>query len=214
MTLVIDIETSYQPESLSLPITEDDLNAGIGSNWKDPEKIKAKQDENRAAWTETIRKQACLDWRLGRIVAIGVEGEARMGDDEAPLLHWMWGKIDTYNRSAPVIGFNIRNFDLPWLFGRSATLGIRPSRKWSESRYSSKVIVDWCDILSNYGSMRFAGWTLGRYNEHFKLGADMYGEGAEVAGWVEQGEWHHVERHLLGDLDATARLHHRFAGLL
>jgi hypothetical protein len=241
--LYLNLETMYSQAALGLEIPDDELNAGVTSQWKDPDKIRGQQASNRKKWGETVKKIASLDWRLGQIVAIGciavptiytdkAETKVWLDMPEAELLKAFWQYVGQFRKPlswteiglgniyqdeeamACVAGFNIRNFDLPWLYGRSAVLGVKPSRVWQESRYSHHRIVDWADILSNYDPSRGRGWTLERYATWFQLPVERFGKGEQVPGWVEAGDWPSVERHLRSGLEAVRLLGEKFKHLI
>jgi len=63
-------------------------------------------------------------------VAVGMQWQeadavVEVGGDEATLLRRAWEMLGDVR--CAIVGFNIRNFDLPWLWGRTGALGIEAS---------------------------------------------------------------------------------------
>ncbi len=156
-TNVFDIETRPLPESeltaLVPPFDPAEVKTG---NIKDPDKIAAKIAEAEASHRRDFFDKAALDPLTGRVVAIGVMTFDVRGpkglpfnlggqfsiigrDDEAQMLSEFWeitrGEM---GRTNPMIGFNIFNFDLPFLIRRSwkhgvpVPFGLRRGRYWSD----------------------------------------------------------------------------------
>jgi len=139
---------------------------------------------------------------------------------ESDLLRWLWSQGDvlvsstrSWEAVVPLVGFNLRNFDLPVLIGRSAVNGITPSRKFNLARFRTDLgVIDWCEILTFWGAFDMTGWSLSQYADFFGLDAKPYGDGAEVPKrWLE-GDYDYVTKHLEADLAMLRELHERFAG--
>lgn len=210
---VIDIETAAIPDLPDPP--ESYLMKGVGSNWKDASKIEAKRRENLVRWSE----EAALDWRSGQIICVGyMEGDDSktvLQDDskkEDTLIGLVWSWLSS---NQPVIGFNLRSFDIPFLIGRSAVNGLTPPRRFNLARYRfadhPAVPVDWCDILSFHGSFDYTGWRLEDYARHFNLKHRPIGDGSEIPRKWAEGDRKYVHEHNEADLKTIAELHERFA---
>lgn len=207
--IVLDIETA--PISTLPPPPESIIDKGTG-NLKDPAKIEAKREANQAAWVE----RAALDWRLGQIVAVGLLpfGKepvtlVRGTGNEADMLAQAW---ELLKNGGEVIGFNLRSFDLPFLLGRSAVNGIRPTRRFQRARFRTDLgIIDWCEILSDWGNFDMTGWSLEQYASFFGLKTTAYGSGAEVPERWAAGDYDYINNHLVADLLMCKELHELFA---
>lgn len=206
----IDIETVPSAKALDLEPPEHWLNKGVSSNWKS-DTVEALRTKRAAEWPEELLKRASLDWRLGQIccASLCVEGDCWTSTSElggeGDLLREFWDHIRLMH-GRRTAGFNIRNFDLPWILGRTAVQCLTPTRRWRTNRYDPRDLTDWSDILSNYGAFDMRGWTLERYAEWFGLEHRPVGSGADVAGWVAAGEWAKVAGHCESDALATWEL--------
>lgn len=126
---IFDIETA--------PMAADELALMMpvfhpAKNLKDPVKIEADVAAKKAAWID----DAALSALTGRVLAIGIlrgeEPEIAHGNDEAANIQWFW---DLLPELGQIAGFNVANFDLPFLVRRSWKLGIgvppiRDGRRW------------------------------------------------------------------------------------
>lgn len=132
---------------------------------------------------------------------------------EEVLLEALWNllRLDSNMPLSLCGGFNIRNFDLPWLLGRSAARGVPPTRRFNPSRYSNSDVVDWAELLAWQGAFPTKGWALEQYAEWFKLPHRPWGSGAEVPRLWFEGDLTSVATHLMFDLLTTLDLHLRFA---
>lgn len=214
--LILDIETSAG-ENLPAP-PEAVLTKGIRADFK-PETVERKREENKKAWAE----KAALDWRLGQVIAVGtiyrdhepiVTHSGRDAEDltETEMLSGVWTYLAGHHNTRPVVGFNIRPFDLPYLIGRSAVCGVKPSRKFNLAKFRTDLgVVDWCDLLSNWDPSHLTGWTLDYYAKVFNLENQPWGDGAEISEKWKAGDYDYVLKHLSSDLLTTRELHDRFA---
>lgn len=141
--LYFDIETGpLPPEELSLMVEPFDPENVKFGNLKDVEKRRLKVEEDRVEFEQKQIEQAALDPLTGRVLAIGImcDGrfEALKHDEEADLL---WGFWDMCFPTKEHIGFNIYQFDLPFLIRRSWKHGIkvpgylRQGRYWNRDRF-------------------------------------------------------------------------------
>lgn len=216
--VVLDLETLPSEDALARQAPEDYLMKGVADNWK-PETVEAHRIKRAVQWASDAPKVAALDWRLGQICAVGLKvvGSEDAGSvfttelvHEAQMLTDVWTGL-TERRNCRLAGFCIRSFDLPYLLGRSALLGVTVPRQWNCSRYDHRDVIDLADILSNYGSFSTAGWSLDRYREAFRLKAQSFGSGSEVYGWHMNGDWESIRKHLQADLAMTNELFQRVA---
>jgi DNA polymerase elongation subunit (family B) len=205
--LFIDIETGSLPEAELLTIAPEFLPA---ANLKDPEKIKVSIAEKRAAWIE----KAALDALTGRVLAVTFaegDGEAEFfcHDEEAVLLR---KSLETIGRSfdlnEPIIGFNIRNFDLPFLIRRAWIKGVPVPRILLNEvqTYRSDLIVDLLQVWLA-GSRDFSGQSLGNICKRCGLG-EKNGDGKDFAKLLAENP-EQAKAYALNDLELTRKLAHR-----
>lgn len=205
-TIVIDLETHPSAAALELPCPDEWRNA-VGNATKE-ETVARKQLENEASWPAERERRASLDWRLGEICAVGWRIEDQPAHticsaSEGLMLTRLWEAIGGLE-NPQVVGFNILNFDLPWLLGRSAVRRVAPSRILRVNKWTPAAgdVVDWADILCGHGAFATKGWTLAKYAETFGLPATR-GEGKDVPRWMREGRTADIQDHLRADLDTT-----------
>jgi len=235
---ILDIETAPDSNAPIPECPEDYIQQGIRENFK-PETRAAYEEKNRAAWPAEYRRRASLDWRIGTItcasvtsrsgdgvdVCVVVCGDAHGDDwippdtevqivtvrDESKLLDAVW---DILAATDSVVGFAIRDFDWPWLLGRSAVWGVTPSLVLRGGRYGRTDLIDWADILTWYGAFARKGWTLGDYARQFALPYQPWGDGVGAVEAWEEGRVEDLMRHCVMDGLTTLALHERFAPML
>lgn len=214
MRAILDLETGVPTGWEVPPIDDAALNEGIQERFK-PETVEKYQEANRQKWVETATKRACLDWRVGRITMAGAlidggEPFTVTDPDEVTLLHTFWETI-LGGRTTHFVGFGIRNFDIPWLLGRSSVLGVATGLKSPirMPRYGGGDVTDWADILSNYGSFETRGWTLERYAALYDLPERPVGKGEDMPRLYADGKIEEIREHLVADLRTTHALDQR-----
>ena len=224
-TNVFDVETGPLAESeLSALLPQFDPAEVKTGNLKDPAKIAEKIAEAETNHRRDFFDKAALDPLTGRVVAIGVlvvptpgtDGDSCNSslrtsgkfsiighDDEAQTLREFWELTrGDMGRLNPLIGFNIFNFDLPFLIRRSwkhriaVPLGLRRGRYWSDQ------VVDLRD-----------GWQLGDRQargsldsiaKHLGVGAKN-GDGKAFAE-LWQSDRPKAEAYLRNDVELTAKV--------
>jgi hypothetical protein len=220
-TIVFDLETGPLAESelsaLLPPFDPAEVKTG---NLKDPAKIAEKIAEAEANHRRDFIERAALDPLTGRVVAIGVmqhdakgEQPTKFGkggkfsiighDDEAQTLREFWeltrGEMGRLN---PLIGFNIFNFDLPFLFRRSwkhriaVPFGLRRGRYWSDQ------LLDLRDAWQ-LGDRQAKG-SLDSIAKHLGVGAKN-GDGKAFAE-LWQSDRKQAEAYLRNDIELTAKV--------
>jgi len=177
--LIWDIETEGLPDAAD---AFDPSSVKVG-NLKDAAKIAAKVAEAREQFIE----KAALSATTGRVLAIGYFdpakeavrvngiGELETADkDEAEVIEDFWNTAeDCRDRSVPLVGLNIHEFDLPFLVRRSWILDLMiPDWVMSQDRYWDPIFVDlrkkWLcgvratDVRSNFGELGAAFGTGGK----------------------------------------------------
>lgn len=135
---IFDIETGplNKEHILSTIPAFDPADVKVG-NTKDPDKIAAKIEKAEQDYYSKAIDRAALSPVTGRVLAIGIKSNCVTSlldfDDEAELLDSFWHLFNS--ASDQFAGFNIFNFDLPFLVKRSwlhkvPVHGIRQGRYW------------------------------------------------------------------------------------
>lgn len=154
-----DIETRPLPESF---LREHNLLPAFDppGNIKDPEKI----EERRKAHEAKAMSDAALSPLTGEICAIGFAVDNHDPEvihvtdkvNEKALLQVFWRQVrNTVNAHGQLIGFNIKGFDLPFIYKRSWINRVQPVLLFTGKWWNDSVVCDLRDW-----------WTLGdRYAE-------------------------------------------------
>lgn len=177
------------------------------SNYKDPEKIRAYQEEKRIE----LLGRCALDPDLCRVVAVGLWADTEKpevwsldedDDDEEQLIGRAWKAI---RQAQAVIGFNILGFDLPVLIRRSQYLGIAvPSINLDRYRTPH---VDLMERLSFNGKLRYRG--LDFYCKRFEIDVPDAHAGKDIAELIAGADWPAVVKHCEADVIKTRALAQR-----
>lgn len=141
--------------------------------------------------------------------------------EESELLHDFWELAKRYDH---VVTFNGRGFDVPFLYLRSALLGVPISRKdWLGYRFQTEPHCDLAEQLTFYN-------VSGRDGAARKFNLDFYCKafgipspkaagvsGNDVAALVSDGRFRDIAEYCLRDVRATVELHRlwkeRLAGI-
>lgn len=128
-------------------------------NWKDPEKIEAKIQEQRVKWIA----DAALHANRGRVLAIGIreDGIDTIIDfqSEVELLATFWGIVAPKGDFLyEIIGHTSNKFDVPFMIRRSWKLGVPVPRATFNGRYLNSCFKDIADL-----------WTCGDRGEYISL---------------------------------------------
>ena len=127
------------------------------SNYKKPEAIENSKHEQEIKW----RKKCALSPLTGKILAIGLRREGKdtiLEGRESDIINDFWSYYRRYDPQ-PFIGFNIRNFDLPYIIRRGFHCGVDyPRNILQNGRYWRENIVDLMDT-----------WSCGIYGERVSL---------------------------------------------
>ena len=186
-----DLETCPQPIE-NLQRLMPDFQAP--SQWKDPDKIAKAIEEKRAAWIDS----AALSPLTGQILAavwVDLSGNVRIADadltSEAAVIEFVFDRMRDAGMGShyKVAGFNIGDFDIPWLIKRAWVNGVKippgllsMSGKWSN-------LPSWLiDIRHLWGMGEpFAKGSLGTVAELLGVG-EKKGEGKDFArNWRDPG---------------------------
>lgn len=151
--LFIDVETLPPPEE-----TRDSINPALA--YKLENRHCAPQPEAVAGCTEEQLKQLALHAEYGRVLSVGMiveqDGEIicrgvpgrereslRFHVDEARTLRGFWNQLRGFDeRRDLVVGHNVYDFDLPFLYKRSVIQSVRSSVRLSFARSRSRPVFD------------------------------------------------------------------------
>lgn len=148
-----------------------------------------------------------------RIVAIGVQAgchtdppEAMLCpnvEDERKAIERFWAMVE---KSGPLTGFNVHNFDVPVILTRSMLLGIAPPKVLNRNRYNSRDILDL--MIEIYGSQPPKGFGLKQTCRLLGITPDAEDvDGSCVNDLVEAGRWDEIAEYVRSDVRLVQRLH-------
>jgi predicted PolB exonuclease-like 3'-5' exonuclease len=203
--IVVDIETA------PLPDAEVYLDPVVAAkNLKDPEKIRADIEQRTADRADRL----ALDWNVGRIVALGwwtdrhgcVASVCQDDHAEQAALVDFWRVA----KHRLVLGFNVKNFDGPYLVQRSRYLGVVPLQL-DLGRYSRKGVIDLMNELTfnDAPAANCMRRSLHAFCRRFGIPVDDPVTGSDVPALVARGEWEAVRAHVMSDVMLTVRLAQR-----
>jgi 3'-5' exonuclease len=142
MPVFFDIETEGLPAAEAGQFMPD---FEAPANYKDPEKIADNIAEQSAKWFE----RTALSPLTGRVLAIGLKD---MGDDEVHIIHGedeaaiLREFVDLCQgvTCAPLVGYNILGFDLPFIRKRCWRHGIKVPSWWTAKQGWGKapLVID------------------------------------------------------------------------
>ncbi len=222
-SVVFDIETGPGSDEvlkeLFVPKTREEF---VGDrNWK-AETVEANYKKYLDGALEEFKRSAALNAISGQVLAIGyrsidkkvIHGQGEESEGRAMTEFDVLSKFWHYYQqlraaSRSMIGFNIKDFDIPFIVQRSIIQGIAipPSLFSGNGRYLDSLFVDLRDV-----------WKAGVYNGKGSLDAicRACGIGAKTEGvdgsmfaelWMGGGEKRAIAKHyLLNDLDMTWQL--------
>ena len=149
-----------------------------------------------------------------KIVAIGVKEEGKeavvlLDDSEAVMLREYWEKLAAFKKSFPygkIVGFNLKNFDLPVLVTRSFIHNVKVVP------FLLKEIVDLRESLSvfKYGHVR---GKLKEYASFIGIKTMDGMDGSKVAEACKKGEYKKIGEYLKKDLEITEEIYKRAKSL-
>lgn len=145
-----------------------------------------------------------------RIVAIGLKQYGKdsliiFDDDEKKMLEDFWDELVTLRQGDPsnkLVGFNIKNFDIPFLVCRSFIHDVV---------ISPFLLKDIFDIKESINAFRY-GKTRGKMKELAKLiGLEIYDDmdGSKVSEEYWNRNFDKIKGYLKKDLEITEELHKR-----
>jgi uncharacterized protein (DUF3820 family) len=151
--LFIDVETLPPPEE-----ARDSINPALA--FKLENRFCAPQDGCEVGCTEEQFRRLALHAEYGRVLCVGMiveqDGEVvcrgvlgrerqslRFHLDERRTLRGFWNQLRGFDeRRDLIIGHNVYEFDLPFLYKRSVIRCVQPSVRLSFARYRSRPIFD------------------------------------------------------------------------
>jgi hypothetical protein len=214
--LVFDIETAPIANAKDFidPPDLDDIKAP--ANYKDPEKIAAFIEDAKvktlADFERACSDKGALDFNLARIVALGWWTErhgiqtalCRDEQDERQAIGHLWD----LGRHRSLVGFRVREFDLPMLIQRSRLLDI-PYPVLDLGRYARGTsICDLYDVLT-FNDLRqehLMRRTARAFARRFGIVVDDTVAGAEVPALIVAGDWESVRGHVMSDVTMMVAL--------
>lgn len=158
--LFFDIETEVNSDAVEFIQVP-----SAPSNYKDQEKIAAYIAEKQAEALKT----AALDPDYGKIIAIAMSGDPDLEPividnydySEKEIVEQFWLYYQEYNGYS--CGYNIINFDLPYIMRRSFDLGVKASIIPFLAKYRVEPTTDLMGILFNWGQAKGLKWVCKRY---------------------------------------------------
>lgn len=212
-TYVFDIETGPLPEEEILanaPFKAGSVKLGKRTGEAAEAYLAQKEAEHKAKLLE----RAALSALTGRVVAIGVKigpGERDnvliIDPDEAQMVGMFFEMVRLgLKEETSWIGFNITNFDLPFLLRRVWALGIKPPSGLINRRYLTNGFLDLADVWKAT-SRDGEHISLDRLARFLKLGAKN-GHGEDFAKQLIEDEGA-AREYLANDLAMTWRIAER-----
>ncbi len=221
--VIVDIETApleNAREFIAAP-NLDDIKAP--SNYVKAEAIsdyvKRETAKRLADFERDCTSKAALDFNTARIIALGWWTE--LGGTEAYLtadeeaerlaLYAFWRVA----RDRQIVGFYIRQFDLPMMIQRSRYLGV-PHLMPDLGRYSrSNGVVDLYDLLT-FNDLRaetIMSRSVHSFCRRFGIPVEDIVSGADIPALVAAGDWTAVDSHVRSDIALEVSLARRLGVL-
>lgn len=217
MILYLDLETLAGTQ----PWLREELAKKIKApgTLKKPESIAAwERDEKPAAVEEAVNMTA-LDGTYGSICCIGwAWGDdqprtlvARTQDDEALMLDEWFAILrrdysGTSGTKPVIVGHNVAEFDLPYLWKRCVINGVKPPFWWPRDP------KPWSEAVADTMTM-FAGArnkiSMDRLCKVLGIPGKDGTNGADVAGMAERGEWDDIAAYCRADVERTRAIYKR-----
>ena len=157
------------------------------------------------------KKKAGIHAIISRVVAIGYDlGGYRkviMGEEEEILGEF--ADLLNEHRTATLVGYNVKNFDIPLIRLRAAKYGVKlclPDRR-------SQRICDLFDILGGKWQTDVSACSLSELH-WFLYGAGKQTNGCDIAKMWEDHDLEGIHFHCLEDIEITSRIYNDFRGQL
>lgn len=157
------------------------------------------------------KKKGGIHGIISRVVAIGYNlggyQKVIMGEEEAILGEF--ADLLNEHRMATLVGFNVKNFDIPLIRLRAAKHGIKlylPDRR-------SQRICDLFDILGGKWQTDVSACSLGELHWYL-YGSGKQTNGCDIAKMWEDGDLEGIQFHCMEDIEKTSRIYNDFHGVL
>jgi hypothetical protein len=220
--LIFDCETAPLPEVRDYVDPPDLNNLTPPKNYKNQDAIDKWLAEEKVAkvveFEALLSDKAALDYNTARIICLGtlVDGVERVDllrceADEREALRCFWAT----QMGRKLVGFRIRDFDLPMLIQRSRYLGVT-APEIDLGRYSrTGRIVDLFDLLTFQDSQRTFAMrrTLHAFCRRFGIPVADETVGADIAKLVADEKWGEIAAHCGSDIRLTKALAERLGVL-
>lgn len=161
-------------------------------------------DKDKYLSLEEDERRKFLNPIDSRIVAIGIKHSEKpvifMDEREKKMLEGFWSEMAKLQRGTPkrIVGFNIKDFDLPFLVTRSFIHGVKITP------FLLNEVIDLREKLSAYKFGRLRG-TLKEYGRFMGFEeAEM--DGSQVCDVYWAGEHDKLKKYLENDLAITEKL--------
>jgi predicted PolB exonuclease-like 3'-5' exonuclease len=185
--LVFDIETVPLPtdqlQAVMPAFNPEEIKTG---NMVDQDKINAKIEKARLEQFNRFMRRAALSALTSRIAMLGIKGETGpveiiAGEETDIINHFMTFFEMMVDKGGHWIGFNIANFDLPFLIRRAWFHRIRIPYGIVRGRYLTSFFTDLLQL-----------WTGSEYSNQFEVSLDelaqFFGVGTKSADGADFGE--------------------------
>lgn len=218
--LVFDLESAPLPNVRDY-VDPPDLSAiKAPGNYKKQESIDAYIADAKVEAKEKFERdctdKAALDFNTARIVALGASGLRPHGalatvvrdeQDEREALTDFWA----VSRQRTLVGFRVREFDLPLMIQRSRYLRVAHPMLDLGRYAKGSTVCDLYDLLT-FNDMRQEALmrrSLKSFCRRFGIPVNDEIAGADIPALVAAGDWDAVEAHCASDVQLTAALAER-----
>ena len=211
MHITFNIETATDEESPSVAsLSVEAMPAPSG--WKDPIKIRERQEENFMKELST----AMLEPLTGKIVCISHQNLTSDGAIAGDIVsncapqpeHDMLDEFARYIRpyvDSTLVTYNGESFDVPYTISRMMAHGISIPpllRKAGQKKWDSHL--DMFKVMNKSGKLK--EWAL-------RFGMEpLFGDGSLVGGWYDEEDYASILRHCEDNVRATTLLARRYVG--
>lgn len=216
----IDIETTYsQDVELREEIAKEIKPPG---NMSKAETIAKWEQEKKPVLMAQAVKDTALDGNVGQVIAVGVAIEHHpaqvfIGNNEQGVLQDLEAAFRHIPGEIPtLVGFNIRDFDIPFLLKRYAINGIT-APSWLPNPYSRDAgqIATICDVMHKWAGYRDR-ISVARLAKVLGIPHDDTIKGEDVPDLFFEGQYDKIASHCRADVNTTRAIFHRMqhCGLL
>ena len=176
----------------------------------DIETVPDRFDDYARAFPKSKKKPG-LHAIISRVVAIGYEADGHRGvimGEEEEILRTFACILDDH-KTASLVGYNIKNFDISVLKLRAARYDIK--MPFPDKR--SQRIVDLYDMLGGKWVGDTSSCSLSELGWYF-YGVGKKTDGGDIATMWAQGDLAGIREHCDEDVETTSRIYNEFLGML